>query len=302
MWHILILLLVISAAKTGWWENSSTLELTDTNYKQIIGTNKFIVLEFYAPWCHFCQHMFPEYEAVWDYYKSPDSNWKRDDVEITRANMQANVMMGKDYRIAEYPTIAIIPPFSGEIIAFFNGERTKIKFINWIDQQIEEYSKNTADRKLNTIEPNEVVDHEHEEDIEDDTFETNEVQYEFVINDQSAEFSKKWKSEFQNVRIELEELRSYLKEQTQELMLLTSSIKSILKDQTLTNMQHFETLEKQAVELDSNIVNRNKIESTQTRFNVTHMVVFIALGTLIGLGIGVVSTKMKAKKSYKFDN
>eukprot|EP00358_Blepharisma_japonicum_P005918 CAMPEP_0202943270 /NCGR_PEP_ID=MMETSP1395-20130829/3650_1 /ASSEMBLY_ACC=CAM_ASM_000871 /TAXON_ID=5961 /ORGANISM="Blepharisma japonicum, Strain Stock R1072" /LENGTH=204 /DNA_ID=CAMNT_0049640519 /DNA_START=216 /DNA_END=826 /DNA_ORIENTATION=- len=204
--------------------------------------------------------------------------------------------MGNDFQIREYPTIGIIAPFSNKIFAFFDLERTKINFINWIEKQIEEYNEknqglneNLSDMHDGIEQPdNEDNHHEHieeEEEIDDEKA----VQYEFVIEDRSAEFSNKWKGEFEALRIEIEELRKYVKEQTQEILLLTSNIKSILKDQTLTNIQHFENLEKQAGELDFNIKNRNKIESTQTRFNVTHMIVFLSLGALVGIGIGVIS-------------
>lgn len=60
-----LFLLVTTIARLAWANNSELItELTDKNFGETIGTSKYAIVEFYAPWCGFCQEFAPIYEEA----------------------------------------------------------------------------------------------------------------------------------------------------------------------------------------------------------------------------------------------
>jgi thiol-disulfide isomerase/thioredoxin len=41
--------------------SSEIVTLTDKNFNEIITTNKYVMVKFYAPWCGHCKNMIPDY-------------------------------------------------------------------------------------------------------------------------------------------------------------------------------------------------------------------------------------------------
>ena len=60
----------------------------------------------------------------------------------------------------------------------------------------------------------------------------------------------------------------------------------------------YEKIDKNLEEINSNVVNRNKIESTQSRFNITHMFIFISIGLIIGISMATYVAKQKSPKLH----
>jgi protein disulfide-isomerase A1 len=56
-----VLLVALSAANA---QESNVLTLTEKNFQEAIEEHKFMVVEFYAPWCGHCKQLAPEYEKV----------------------------------------------------------------------------------------------------------------------------------------------------------------------------------------------------------------------------------------------
>ena len=51
-------------------------------------------------------------------------------------------------------------------------------------------------------------------------------------------------------------------------------------------------------DIDANIVNRNKIDNTQSRFNLTHMIIFVTLGGIMGFAGGIYLVKISKTKDF----
>jgi hypothetical protein len=56
-----VLLVALSSANA---QESNVLTLTEKNFQEAIEEHKFMVVEFYAPWCGHCKQLAPEYEKV----------------------------------------------------------------------------------------------------------------------------------------------------------------------------------------------------------------------------------------------
>ena len=81
---ILILISKISSKKE-WWENSKVFEFTNDNIHEYIGSDKYIIIEFYTKWCMYCRNLFPIYEEIFKIFNST-----RKDIIIGRINGEIN--------------------------------------------------------------------------------------------------------------------------------------------------------------------------------------------------------------------
>ena len=51
----MIIFLLIHLAYCDWYHNAKAVSITGSNYDSLIGADKFVVLDFFTPWCIYCQ-------------------------------------------------------------------------------------------------------------------------------------------------------------------------------------------------------------------------------------------------------
>lgn len=75
------------------------------------------LVEFYAPWCHFCQR---QNEAIEELSKA--------NIWIGQVNADENPNLTQLYRISAYPSFLLFK--NGEILTRFHGLKTKYEIMN----------------------------------------------------------------------------------------------------------------------------------------------------------------------------
>lgn len=95
-------------------------------FKEILNSNKPILLDFYADWCGPCQTQLPIVENLADLHK--------DDFTIAKVNVDINKELAQQFQVRSIPALFIIK--DGEIKEKFNGLQTKDLLDNVINKYV----------------------------------------------------------------------------------------------------------------------------------------------------------------------
>ena len=128
--NVIILITLFSSISCikEWWENTKVPILNETNFYDIVGHEKYVVVEFFTRTCIYCKHLAPEYEKFYELYLT-----KREDVLITKIECFASRKICMDYGIFAYPFIALYFPESKKMKSVFKYRRTAEEFDKWIN-------------------------------------------------------------------------------------------------------------------------------------------------------------------------
>lgn len=95
---LICLAILIVSSMAFYEEGSDVVKLTAANFKeQVLDSDDFWLVEFYAPWCGHCKKLTPEWERA---AKGLKGMFKLGAVDMT-----TDGDAGKDYNIEGYPTL-----------------------------------------------------------------------------------------------------------------------------------------------------------------------------------------------------
>jgi protein disulfide isomerase len=98
--------------------------LTDSNFADFVNSNKFVVAEFYAPWCGHCKNLAPEYEAAATQLKQEGS-----EVKLAKIDATVEKAISERYGVGGFPTLFWFA--HGEKLEYTGG-RTRDTIISFI--------------------------------------------------------------------------------------------------------------------------------------------------------------------------
>lgn len=102
--------------------------LTDTTFKEIVGSDKDVLVAFTAPWCGHCKNLAPTWETLaQDFVTEPGVVIAKVDAEAESSKATAS-----EQGVTSYPTIKFFPKGSTEGEAYNGGrsEKDLVDFIN----------------------------------------------------------------------------------------------------------------------------------------------------------------------------
>ncbi|CAH9138253.1 unnamed protein product [Cuscuta epithymum] len=100
--------------------------LTDRNFSDFVESNKYVMVEFYAPWCKHCQNLAPEYAAA-------ATELKPENVALVKVDATKENELAENYEVQGFPSVFFF--VDGEHKPY-NGPRTKGAIVTWIKKRI----------------------------------------------------------------------------------------------------------------------------------------------------------------------
>ena len=104
------------------------LDLTPTNFDEVVGSDKGVLVEFYAPWCGHCKNLVPVLGQLGAAIKSSGTQ----KVAVAKVDADAHSALGSRFSVTGFPTIKYFPAGSTTPEDYKGGRDAEsfIKFLN----------------------------------------------------------------------------------------------------------------------------------------------------------------------------
>lgn len=96
-------------------DEKDVVVLKDNNFTDVVNKNRYVMVEFYAPWCGHCQALAPE-------YASAATELKGENVILAKVDATEESDVAQKYGVEGFPTIYF---FIDGIHKAYTGHRTK---------------------------------------------------------------------------------------------------------------------------------------------------------------------------------
>lgn len=101
--------------------------LTTDNFDETVSSNKFVLVEFYAPWCGHCKQLAPEYEKAAEELESYEPK-----VVIAKVDATAENELGTKFGVQGFPTLKWF--VDGEAMEY-GGGRDQKTIVSWVKKK-----------------------------------------------------------------------------------------------------------------------------------------------------------------------
>ncbi|KAL9244557.1 hypothetical protein vseg_018326 [Gypsophila vaccaria] len=108
-------------------DEKDVVVLKERNFTDVVENNKYVLVEFYAPWCGHCQSLAPEYAAA-------ATQLKEDGVDVVLAKIDATEEneVAHQYDVQGFPTLYFFVDGDHKP---YTGQRTKEAIVTWIKKK-----------------------------------------------------------------------------------------------------------------------------------------------------------------------
>ncbi|KAL5082360.1 hypothetical protein RYX36_010781 [Vicia faba] len=107
------------------FDEKDVVVLKDNNFTDVVNNNRFVLVEFYAPWCGHCQALAPEYAAA-------ATELKGENVVLAKIDATEESEVAQKFDVQGFPTIYF---FIDGVHKTYSGQRTKEAIVAWIKKK-----------------------------------------------------------------------------------------------------------------------------------------------------------------------
>ncbi|KAL0402380.1 UNVERIFIED_CONTAM: protein disulfide isomerase-like 1-3 [Sesamum latifolium] len=107
-------------------DETHVVVLKESNFSDFIEKNRFVMVEFYAPWCGHCQALAPEYGAAAEELKD-------EAVVLAKVDATEEAELSQKFDVQGFPTVYF---FVDGVHKPYPGQRTKDAIVAWLKKKI----------------------------------------------------------------------------------------------------------------------------------------------------------------------
>ncbi|KAK2817707.1 hypothetical protein Q7C36_021640 [Tachysurus vachellii] len=110
-------------------EEKNVLVLHEKNFARALSENKYLLVEFYAPWCRHCQALEPLYAEVAAQLKNQSSP-----VRLAKLDATEEKELAKEFEVSNFPTLKLFTDGRRHNATEFTGKRSVKRIIQWLQR------------------------------------------------------------------------------------------------------------------------------------------------------------------------
>ncbi|KAI5616123.1 protein disulfide-isomerase A2 precursor [Silurus asotus] len=112
-------------------EEKDVLILHEKNFARALSENKYLLVEFYAPWCRHCQALEPVYAEAAALLKNDSSP-----ARLAKVDATAEKELAKEFEVSSFPTLKLFTEGRRQNSTEFTGKRNVKRILQWLQRRM----------------------------------------------------------------------------------------------------------------------------------------------------------------------
>ncbi|XP_078273686.1 protein disulfide-isomerase A2-like [Rhinoraja longicauda] len=112
-------------------EEQDVLVLNKHNFATALKESKYLLVDFYAPWCGHCQSLAPEYSRA-------AGQLREESVEVSLAMVNAieESELAAEFQVHSYPTLKLFQAGNRDAPVDYTGRQTESGIVSWVKRRV----------------------------------------------------------------------------------------------------------------------------------------------------------------------